>query len=112
MEFILTTARLALRRFPPADLDHLVDLTNDPAVMRYINGGRPTPRHVIAHELLSRYLRDYDMLAGYGRWAAIEKASGDFIGWFSLRPWDGGSHFEAELGYRLCRSGWGRGYAS
>ena len=40
----LETKRLILRRFTPDDVDLVTALDADPAVMRYINGGRPTPR--------------------------------------------------------------------
>jgi RimJ/RimL family protein N-acetyltransferase len=43
-----------------------------------------------------------------GFWAA-EKASGQFLGWFHLRPPEGASPDEPELGYRLRRSAWGKG---
>jgi RimJ/RimL family protein N-acetyltransferase len=33
-------------------------------------------------------------------------------GWFHFRPREGGSLDEAELGYRLRRSAWGKGYAT
>ncbi|NEE55385.1 GNAT family N-acetyltransferase, partial [Streptomyces sp. SID8455] len=38
----LETDRLVLRRFTDADAPVLLALDNDPEVMRYINGGRPT----------------------------------------------------------------------
>lgn len=34
------------------------------------------------------------------------------MGWFALRPRDDGSPDEAELGYRLRRSVWGKGYGT
>ena len=43
----------------------------------------------------------------------MEKSTGDFLGWFHLRPApDGGRPSEPELGYRLRRSAWGKGYAT
>jgi RimJ/RimL family protein N-acetyltransferase len=47
MHIFLETERLALRRFTETDVDNLVDLDSDPDVMRYISGGRPTPREQI-----------------------------------------------------------------
>ena len=44
----LTTARLALRAITTDDVDLIVDLDADPEVMRFINGGRPTPREEAA----------------------------------------------------------------
>jgi RimJ/RimL family protein N-acetyltransferase len=112
MEVFLETERLVLRRFTAADADHLVALDGDPEVMRYLTGGAPTPRAVIERDILPRFLRYDERPAGYGFWAAIEKASGDFLGWFSFRPPGGAGPDEVELGYRLRRAAWGQGYAT
>ncbi|GAB4060217.1 GNAT family N-acetyltransferase [Catellatospora paridis] len=111
MASYLETSRLILRRFTADDVDALYDLDADPAVTRFINGGRPTPRAEIRDELLPRFLAQYDEVPGFGRWAAIEKATGAFLGWFALtaEPDEPGT---AELGYRLRREAWGRGYAT
>jgi len=42
----------------------------------------------------------------------VEKESGRFLGWFHYRPGEGAGELEPELGYRLHRFAWGRGYAS
>jgi len=106
------TERLKLRRFTPADADHLFTLDSDPEVMRYLNGGTPTPRAVIEDQVLPRIIRDRPEPSGAGFWAAVEKSTGEFIGWFSLRPLPGSSPPDAELGYRIRRASWGRGYAT
>lgn len=107
MQAFLETDRMVLRRFTAADVDNLVDLDGDPAVMRLLTGGRPTPREVIENEVLPSLL-----LPDSGRWAAVEKPSGEFLGWFALARPAGGSGDEAELGYRLRASAWGKGYAT
>jgi agmatinase len=115
MQVFLETERLALRRFTAADADLLVELDSDPAVMRYLNGGAPTPRDVIEREILPRFLRSYEGGVGYdgfGVWAASAKSSGDFLGWFSFRPMEGGGADEVHLGYRLRQAAWGKGYAT
>lgn len=112
MRNYLDTERLVLRRFSADDVDNLFALNADPDVMRFINGGIPTPRDVIAHELLPGYLREYERCPGFGIWAAVAKRGGDFIGWFSLRPRVDGNADEVELGYRLRQAAWGRGYAT
>ncbi len=112
MGIFLETARLTLRRFTEADVDNLVELDSDPDVMRFLNGGRPTSREVIRDETLPRFLQYYEDFPGFGVWAAIEKSSGEFLGWFALRPADCGSPDEVELGYRLRKAAWGKGYAS
>ena len=112
MQVFLETDRLVLRRLTEADVDNLYDLDRDPAVMRFLNGGTPTPRDVIQREILPRFLRYYDRFEGYGFWAAIEKATGEFLGWFQFRPPEGAGPDEAELGYRLRKSAWGKGYGT
>jgi RimJ/RimL family protein N-acetyltransferase len=116
----LRTKRMTLRRLTPADLDDLVDLDADPEVMRLLTGGRPTPREVIADEVLPAQLRVYERFPGLGRWAALDTVTGGFLGWFALDPDepppgeptpDGGAA-GAELGYRLRRPAWGRGLAT
>jgi RimJ/RimL family protein N-acetyltransferase len=112
MNVFLETDRLVLRQFTAADLDNLVELDSDPDVMRYITGGRPTPREQVRDKVLPAFLAYYERFAGYGFWAAVEKATGQFLGWFHLRPPEGANPDEPELGYRLLRSAWGKGYAT
>jgi RimJ/RimL family protein N-acetyltransferase len=109
---VLETERLVLRRFTVADVDLLVELDSDPEVMRFLTGGKPTPREVVERSTLPAILREYAAGTGHGHWAAVTRATGEFLGWFALaRPADG-SRDEADLGYRLRRPAWGRGYAS
>src|SRR5262245_61901856 len=113
MQVFLETERLVLRRFTEGDVDHLFNLDSDPAVMRFLTGGTPTPRAAIQQEILPRFLRSNERYDGFGAWAAIEKASGEFLGWFSLRPPnDSSSPDEVELGYRLRQAAWGKGYGT
>ncbi len=112
MEIFLETDRLVLRKFTENDVDNLFDLNSDPAVMHYLTRMVPTPREVVRDEILPRFLRFYEQLEGRGFWAAIERATGKFLGWFGLlQPADGGLD-EAEMGYRLRRSAWGKGYGT
>jgi RimJ/RimL family protein N-acetyltransferase len=112
VHIFLETDRLILRRFTQDDVDNLVALDGDPAVMRYITGGPPTPRETLEHDHLPYYLDYYERYEGYGFWAVIEKSTGEFLGWFHFRPNQGAPEDEPELGYRLRRSAWGKGYAT
>ena len=112
MHVYLETERLVLRRFAPDDVDVATALDSDPAVMRYINGGRPTPRDEIRDIYLASWLEYYEAGDRWGFWAALEKDTGAFLGWFHLRPRDDDPDDEPELGYRLIASAWGRGYAT
>jgi RimJ/RimL family protein N-acetyltransferase len=94
-----------LRRFTPADVESLFALNNDPEVMRFINGGRGASRREIEREYRERFAKD-------GYWAAIERATDDFIGWFGFHPREDRASHEFELGYRIRKSAWDRGYAT
>jgi len=111
MNVLLETARLTLRRFTANDAEHIFALDNDPAVMRYINGGTLTPWEVIEQQILPGFLRYDDAQPGFGFWAAIEKATSDFVGWFVFRP-TGDDPGEVTLGYRFHTAVWGQGYAT
>jgi RimJ/RimL family protein N-acetyltransferase len=86
MQIVLETDRLRLRRFAADDVDLLVDLDSDPEVKRYIDGGKATPREEVENVVLPRILSYYERFDSYGYWAAEEKSSGEFVGWFALHP--------------------------
>jgi RimJ/RimL family protein N-acetyltransferase len=113
VDVFLETERLFLRRFTEDDVDNLVELDSDPQVMHYITGGRTTPREEIRDDYLPAFLGYYQRYRGYGFWAAVEKPGAEFLGWFHFRPPpEDGLPDEPELGYRLRRSAWGKGYGT
>ncbi|MEU9098628.1 GNAT family N-acetyltransferase [Streptomyces sp. NPDC048361] len=112
MSLFLETERLVLRSFTGADADHLIALDNDPDVVRFITGGRSTSPETIRTRTLPRLLHDYPCWGHRGYWAAEERISGLFLGWFEFRPLDDASAAVVELGYRLNKAAWGRGYAT
>jgi RimJ/RimL family protein N-acetyltransferase len=107
MEVFLETERTVLRRFTESDVDNLLALDGDPEVMRFLDDGKVRTRDRIERETLPVILAGYHHGGGY--WAAIDRTSGAFLGWALLR-WDHDRTYE--LGYRLLRSAWGRGYAT
>jgi RimJ/RimL family protein N-acetyltransferase len=109
---ILVTPRLALRQFTEHDEGNLFDLNSDPEVMRYLTGGRPTPREEIRDQVIPFHLGVYERLDRLGTWAAESAGTGEFLGWFHLRPGRGGDLASLELGYRLRRPAWNKGYAT
>ncbi|GAA3448871.1 GNAT family N-acetyltransferase [Dactylosporangium matsuzakiense] len=112
----MRTARLELRRLTADDVDNLVELDSDPEVMRYLNGGHPTPVEEIRDVALPRILAYYDRGPDYGYWAV--QAGGEFLGWAFFRPHRGDGppvsvdRSGIEIGYRLRRAAWGKGYAT
>ena len=88
----METERLTLRPLTASDVDELEKLHADPEVMRFLD-----PAEDVEDFLDDSFL------------AAFEKDTGRFIGWFEFEDAGGGSF---ELGYRLHREFWGRGYAT
>jgi len=99
----LETERVVLRDFTPSDVDALAELHADPAVMRYLEAGRPLDREAVARDLLPRFL------AVAGWWAGVDRGTGRVIGAFEFRETEPGVR---ELGYRLHSRHWGVGYAT
>jgi RimJ/RimL family protein N-acetyltransferase len=113
VHIILETPRLTLRQFTEGDVDNLFSLNSDPEVMRYLTGGKPTPREEIRDQVIPFHLAVYGRLDRLGTWAAESTASGEFLGWFHFRPGHGSDDItNIELGYRLRRSAWNQGYAT
>jgi RimJ/RimL family protein N-acetyltransferase len=107
----LETPRLILRRLTPDDAEHLFALDSDPEVMRYLPGEVAHSVDQITYGVLPRYLSYYEYYDHYGFFAAIERSTGAFLGWFHIRPYRE-VPTETEIGYRFKPSAWGRGYAS
>ncbi|MFI7546624.1 GNAT family N-acetyltransferase [Actinoplanes sp. NPDC049599] len=112
MGIYLETDRLVLRQFTEDDVDNIVELDSDPVVMRYLTGGRATPVEEVRDEVLPFWLAYYERGEEVGFWAAIDKATGHFLGWFHFRPRSRDPESGVELGYRLRRDAWGKGYAT
>jgi RimJ/RimL family protein N-acetyltransferase len=109
---ILETPRLAIRQFTENDTDNLFNLNSDPEVMRYLPAGSPWPREKIREQRIPFYLAVYQRLDRLGHWAAESTDTGEFLGWFHFRPGPGNDITNVELGYRLRRSAWNKGYAT
>ena len=107
----LRTERLVMRPFTLDDAQHLIDLDSDPEVMRFITDGAPTSPDVVHNQLLPKIMRDQAANPNLGVWAALDRGSEEFLGWFHLRPFNDDPQV-LELGYRLTRGVWGQGLAT
>lgn len=110
----LESERIYLREFTQEDEDELLDLDSDPEVMKYLTDGKPSSRENIQKQMkrVSVLLKNND--GKFGVWAAIEKETNAFIGWFHLFP-SPNEHENSKklfLGYRLKKKYWGKGYAT
>jgi RimJ/RimL family protein N-acetyltransferase len=116
----LQTDRLLLRQFTEDDAALLLELDDDPEVMRFIGHRSATDLDGYRRQIRDRWMRYYAGADGHGVWAMVTRAGGDFLGWILLRPATdhmfaadlGMRPGEAELGYRLRRAAWGQGYAT
>ena len=107
----LETERMLLRQFTMDDVDEVLALDSDPAVRVFVEDGEPVNRDEIAG-VIEHWMGYYDRSDTFGFWAAIEKNTGEFLGWFHFRPRAGAPVDEPELGYRLVSAAWGKGYAT
>ena len=107
---VTKTARLVIRHFAIDDAGAMEAVFCDPEVMRYSEDGVQPPQFVrvwVANTI------DYYPMWGFGMWAVIEKETRDVIGYAGLsRFLNRCGPNEAELGFRLARPYWFRGYAT
>jgi RimJ/RimL family protein N-acetyltransferase len=107
----IETARLLLRPWQADDLAEFTRLLTDPEVTRYIVVHTPFSPQDVA-ELSARTLEQWER-NGFGPWAAIEKATGRWVGRIGLNElpdWPG--PHKVEVGWELHREFWGRGLAT
>ncbi|MEC3905936.1 GNAT family N-acetyltransferase [Tamlana sp. 2201CG12-4] len=114
MTFHIETERLLLRELRMSDLPGMFVLDSDPDVHKYL-GNKPVKTIEESRKILESVIDQYQE-RGIGRWAVIEKSSGDFIGWSGLRlnteyNMNGYTKYY-DVGYRLKKQYWGKGYAT
>ncbi len=116
MQFYLETERLIMRDILETDVDGMFELDSDPLIHKYL-GNKPIKTKDQAVNIIQFIHNQYKEL-GIGRFATIEKSSGDFIGWSGLKLNTGEK--EAlnaktefyDIGYRFISRYWGKGYAT
>jgi ribosomal-protein-alanine N-acetyltransferase len=109
-EFRLETERLALRSWHEADWAPFAAMNADPAVMEFF------PRQLSSAEsavLVDRFQAELDQ-SGHCPWAVEELSTGAFIGFVGLHAVPSYLPFApaTEVGWRLARPYWDRGYAT
>lgn len=109
----IETERILLRRFNADDVPLIFKLDSNPIVHRYL-GNKPLKTMSEAETVIDLILSQYHKF-GIGRWAMIEKSTGNFIGWNGLKfvteQINGRSNYY-DLGYRLIPGYWGKGFAT
>lgn len=110
----LETPRFILREAAPADRAEFKNLDSDPEVMKYLTDGQPSSDQDVEAGM-SRTMAYYKKFPNrLGLWPAISKNTGEFVGWFLLRPSrkDPENIKDLELGYRLKKKFWRQGIAN
>ena len=104
------TPRLRLRQWQAQDKPAFAALNADPEVMRYFPGTQTREQSdrsiaVWADELADR---------GWSNWAVEQLSDGDFVGFVGLTVPRRALPFMPclEIGYRLAKRHWGKGYAT
>jgi len=114
MKFKIETERLILREFKETDIDGMFELDSDPEVHRYL-GNKPVKTKEESQKIITSAMKQYQE-RGIGRWAVIEKSSGEFTGWSGIRlnteyNMNGFTRYY-DVGYRLIKRYWGKGFAT
>jgi RimJ/RimL family protein N-acetyltransferase len=104
---MLATARLLLRPVAADDLKPLSQIWSDSEVMRHMGAG---VRDDAASRKRHRELMEHQGRHGFGKWAVVERSSGDVIGYCGIELYEGGP--DVELGFSFARAAWGKGYAT
>lgn len=106
----LRTERLVMRRWREADREPFAAMNADPAVMEFF----PAPLDRAASDALIDRIEDHFRRQGFGLWALEVAGTSEFIGFTGLNPMPDGVPGAGgmEVGWRLARQAWHRGYAT
>jgi RimJ/RimL family protein N-acetyltransferase len=107
---VIETSRLILRRWRASDLIPYAAMMADPEVTYWLGGGQGAAE---AEAHIARMESGFEA-GGFGIWAVECKADGAFVGSAGLADVREDIPFApaVEVGWRLARRAWGRGFAS
>lgn len=104
----IETDRLILREMLPEDDEALFAMDSDPEVHKFL-GNKPVTDMEDCRKTIEQLRKQY-VENGIGRWAVIEKSSGQFVGWSGIKYFkDSVNNHDRfyEVGYRFNRASWG-----
>lgn len=107
---MVATKRLLLRRWRSADRLPFAAMNADPEVMEFFPG---TLTRVESDQFMDRIEAGWE-LRGFGLWAVELLGSKEWVGFtgISVPGFEAAFTPAVEVGWRLVRSAWGRGYAT
>jgi RimJ/RimL family protein N-acetyltransferase len=108
-DVVLQTQRLDLARPSPDQIDALHAMNGDPEVMRFITGNAETRDETLA--MVQRMALRWDGW-GYGWFQLTLRETGETIGLAGVGHINHDPDQPVEIGWRLQRRAWGKGYAS
>lgn len=109
-KYNITTKRLGLRNWLPSDEAPFIEMCQDPAVMEHFPSTlTPTETLDLIHKLKNHYNE-----FGYTYFAVEVLDTKEFIGFTGLKNqfWESEYTPCIDIGYRLKKSAWGKGYAT
>jgi ribosomal-protein-alanine N-acetyltransferase len=113
MQIFIETDRLIIRALVPEDAEGIFELDSDPEVHQYV-GNNPIKTIEQAASVI-QFIRQQYLDNGIGRWAVTEKVTNKFVGWTGLKLMKetvNNHNNYYDLGYRLIKKYWGKGYAT
>lgn len=108
--FHVETPRLILRDWADGDLERFAEVTNTPAVMRWLGGVMDADKIATFGERVVGFQKRL----GHSFWVVERREDGEMLGFCGLKVIDApGAGFpgEMEIGWRLREDAWGQGYA-
>lgn len=108
--------RLSFRLMTQDDAQALWLLDQDPEVMHFLNGGKPSSLDDIHAIALPRMAKFTNADKGWGIWQVSDKNNDEYLGWVLVRPMnfftEAPTYDDIELGWRFFKKTWGKGYAT
>jgi RimJ/RimL family protein N-acetyltransferase len=104
----LVTLRLSLRPVALDDAGPVALMNSDVEVMRFVGGPLTSEA---SEATIIRSIDQWETF-GYGRFAVLSRATGEFVGWVSLFHGHRLYPEDVEIGWRMRRSFWGQGLMS
>lgn len=108
--YVITTERLGLRRWLPADTEAFIAMNSDAAVMQYF----PQPLQPQQTLAMLQRIEDCFTTNHFGLYVAEEKHTQTFLGFtgFSIPNFNNFFTPCVEVGWRYRKEAWGKGFAT